>query len=314
MTEPPSMPSALRFTVAGDGQTRLDRLVADALGNGRRAVRAAIRHGRVRVDGHCMPAAFCPAPGSIVEIERERPHLEAEAGRNDRQPRRDEPCWIRREPPVLVIDKPAGLHTHRGKHEGSVADWICRQMPEMDHVGATRRECGIVHRLDRDTSGVLLAAVDAETYSRLREAFAAGCARKQYLALVAGVVERPFAIDVPLARRRTYVVRARRNDRSMRARTAVEVLDRGADWSLVRAEIHTGVTHQVRAHLAMAGHPLLGDAKYGGPPAPGTDRDGQLLHACSISIAETIEASAELPADFEAAYQSLRARRPRQQA
>jgi 23S rRNA-/tRNA-specific pseudouridylate synthase len=149
-------------------------------------------------------------------------------------------------------------------------------------------------------------AADQSTYERLRRAFASGSARKQYLALVAGSVAEEFTIDIPLARRSTHVVRARRTDRSMSARTRVEPIDCGPGWSLVRAEICTGVTHQVRAHLAMVGHPLLGDRKYGGPPGPTVARRGQLLHASRLSIADTIDVSADVPADFRRAYEHLR--------
>jgi 23S rRNA pseudouridine1911/1915/1917 synthase len=207
---------------------------------------------------------------------------------------------------LIVLDKPAGLHTHAGRSGRSVAAFLANRYPELRAVGVARVEAGLVHRLDRDTSGVVLAAPTTQAYAALREAFAAHRVAKDYLALVTGRVERVAEIDVSLARRRTRVVAARRRDRSLDARTVVTPLQSGASWSLVRVAIDTGVTHQVRAHLAMLGHALLGDEKYGGPTAPPGTRTGQLLHAQRIVLDDGRSFAAAAPADFCRALALLR--------
>ena len=149
-------------------------------------------------------------------------------------------------------------------------------------------------------------ASSAGTYARLRADFAAHRVVKHYLALVAGRVHERFEVTDALARRRTRVVRARRRDRAMRATSSVVPLEVSATWSLVEVSIATGVTHQVRAHLALAGYPVIGDRKYGGPGAPAGTRSGQLLHAYRISLDAEHSFTVGAPADFIKALWLLR--------
>jgi 23S rRNA pseudouridine1911/1915/1917 synthase len=140
----------------------------------------------------------------------------------------------------------------------------------------------------------------------LRAEFAARAITKQYWAIVRGCVSGVLSIDRPLARRTTRVVPARRGDRAYPAVSRVTPLESTPDWSLVEVEMRTGVTHQVRAHMAFAGHALVGDAKYGGPAAPAGTRDGQLLHARSILLPDGRSFSAAAPEDFVRAIYRLR--------
>jgi len=206
---------------------------------------------------------------------------------------------------LLVLCKAAGVHSHRGRSRTSVAAALAATRPELAAVGP-RGEAGVAHRLDRDTTGVLLAAKRAGAYAELRAAFSSGLVRKRYLALVEGDWERPRVIDRALARRRARVVAARRGDRALAAVTAVVPLERTASWSLVGVVISTGVTHQVRAHLALSGHPIVGDTRYGGGVSPPGTRDAQLLHALSITLPDGRSFAAPAPADFIRALWKLR--------
>jgi 23S rRNA pseudouridine1911/1915/1917 synthase len=254
----------------------------------------------VRLDGRSVHASTVADAGQEVRV------LPAAGADEPQAALEAQPRVLWRSSDLLVIDKPAGMHTHAGAGRSSVAAFVVREHPELAGIGASGVEAGLVHRLDRDTSGVVLAAVNQAAYSRLRADFASRRITKHYLALVAGVVQRSMRLERPLARRRTRVVAARKRDRALEARTEVEVLEVGRSWSLVRVEIATGVTHQVRAHLALAGHALIGDEKYGGPPAPSAGRAGQLLHAQRITLADKTSFAAAAPADFVRALRTLR--------
>lgn len=294
-------PPAFRFIVARTAE-RLDRLVADATGRGRRTVRQWLREGRVRVDGHVVRASADAAAGSEVVIDTDAAtgddgvtglplQVIVETGR------------------FVVVCKPAGLHCERGKSSGSLAELLEQHYGDLSSVGERPAEAGLVHRLDRDTSGVVVAARDAAQYRRLRRAFREGRTLKQYLAIGAGRLERSVGIEWPLARRARRMAVASPHEDAQSARTTLEPLEVGENWSLVLATMSSGVMHQVRVHMAAAGHPLFGDALYGGPQLPHCGRRGQLLHALRVRVADEIDVTAGPPEDFLAAYAALRRER-----
>lgn len=297
------MPSTpFRFVVPSGGM-RMDRLVADASGAGRRTVKDWFRKGLVRAGGHVVRASELASGGTEVTVERETGEAEA-------------PAFAPRLVPIvfederrLVVGKPAGLHSERGRSAASVASFLERKFGDRSAIGDRPEEAGLVHRLDRDTSGVLLAANDAAEYRRLRRAFREGRSRKQYLAIVAGRVEEPAEIEIPLARRGSRMAAATVHDRALPARTVVEPLESGEDWSLVLATIRSGAMHQVRVHLALEGFPLVGDELYGGPRLEGCPREGQLLHALRIQVDGELDVTAAPPGDFVAALARLRSGR-----
>ena len=300
------MPSTpFRFVVPSGGM-RMDRVVADASGAGRRTVKDWFRKGLVRAGGHVVRAADLASGGTEVTVDRETGEAE-EAGAPAVDPRlvpivfEDE----RR----LVVGKPAGLHSERGRSAASVASFLERKFGDRSTIGERPEEAGLVHRLDRDTSGVLLAAKDAAEYRRLRRAFREGRSRKQYLAIVAGRLEEPAEIAIPLARRGNRMAAATVHDRALPARTFVEPLECGENWSLMLATIRSGAMHQVRVHLALEGLPLVGDVLYGGPRLEGCPREGQLLHALRIEVDGELDVTAAPPGDFVAALARLRSGR-----
>ncbi len=292
-----------RWTVRRGG-VRLDRCVANALGCGRRAARALLQDGLVRVDGRLVPASERPAEGSIIEVER--PPSAMRSSSADSVELCELPHVLYRDEGCLVIDKPAGMHTLRGRGAVSAEEAIERMEPGLAAVREATGDSCFVHRLDCETSGVLVAAMNAEVWGGLREAFRARNVEKYYYAIVSGVVDAPFTTATPLARRNSHVTAARRSDRALAARTDVRPLECGQDWSLVECAMRTGVTHQIRAHLALSGHPIIGDDKYGGRVAPQPSRAAQLLHACRVVVAGRLDVSSDPPDDFVRVLEKLR--------
>jgi RluA family pseudouridine synthase len=158
---------------------------------------------------------------------------------------------------VLVVDKPAGVLVIPGRGEAGPS---LRQLCEEQ----LHRPIFVVHRLDRDTSGVLVFALDAERHRALSQAFEAGQVRKRYHALVEGRLEAPHLVDAPLTPARKGRMRvARPGEQGKPSRTRVRPLETFATASLIEAEPLTGRTHQIRVHLRELGHPLLVDHQYG---------------------------------------------------
>ena len=273
---PEPRPADTLYEVERSG-VRLDKFLAEASGCGRRAARALIRAGRVRIDGRHASAALRLVTGQRIEV------LNASApGTDGHDGRKAAPRIIYEGAGWLAIAKPAGMHSVAGASGQSVADWLCLRQPEAAAVAVSGGDAGLVNRLDRDTSGVLLAARDRATWQTLRQAFAEHRVEKQYLALVTGTLSAPITVEQPLARRKSRVRPPRRGEKYYAARTTFHPLETARHWSLVLATMRTGVTHQIRAHAALAGMAILGDLKYGELAGPQQGRDGHLLHALRI--------------------------------
>lgn len=285
---------------SGTAAPRLDTFLAGALaGLPRRLVRRVIAEGDVRVNGRRaakglrlqvgdrvtlpdLPDALTPEPALAVPVLHE-------------------------DASVAVLDKPGGMPAHAldPRQRGTAAAFVLARWPETASIGDTLAP-GLVHRLDGGTSGVLVVARTGDAFVALRSALAARAVEKRYRAVVAGRAE-DTRIDTPLAhdtRDRRRMTAARPGDRAWPAETLVHVVTAGPERSVVAVTMRTGVTHQVRVHLALAGHPVLGDALYGGP-ACGLAPGRHALHACAITLPHpdtgtrtTVESP--LPADLHA--------------
>ncbi len=288
----------------GQAGERLDIFLAGPLGSRARA-QSAIAGGGVTVNGSPAVKSRQLEPGDLVEWEeaRERPAAaEEEAG--------DVAFGIAWEDErLLVVDKPAGVATHpsAGHRSGTLSQGLAGRAAG----GEDPERPGIVHRLDLGTSGLLVVARDDETHRALQEAISAREVRREYLALVAGRPRsRTGTVDAPIGRdRRRRTVQSVDTDKPREAVTHFEVEEEMAHATLLRVTLETGRTHQIRAHLAAIGLPVVGDPEYGIPGALGLER--QFLHAARLAFAHPsggeVDVTSPLPEDLEAALARARA-------
>lgn len=242
---------------------RLDRyLVSKLQGRSRSVIQAWIRAERVRVDGKVTKAGYSVRPGEQVEID----------------PPAVEPSHLLPEPIPLnivyedkwlvVVDKPAGMVVHPGAgiRRGTLANALLYHFRELSQEGTDRP--GIVHRLDKATSGLLVVAKNEQIHEELAGQFRRREVEKHYLALVYGHLEKKRGmIQVPLGRDAARRTRISTRSRKLReAITEYEVLRHLKYFSLLQIVLHTGRTHQIRVHLQHLKHPIVGDETYGGEP------------------------------------------------
>ncbi len=223
---------------------------------------------------------------------------------------------------LLVLDKPAGLVVHpgAGRASGTLVNALLHRVKDLSGVGGVLRP-GIVHRLDRGTSGLLVVAKDDASHRALAAQFASRAVEKEYLALVLGVpAPRQGEIDKPIGRHPVQRKRMAVRSGGREARSSYRVLEAFDGAALLRVTIHTGRTHQIRVHLAAIGHPVAGDAIYGGgrrPPAAAAALallDRPALHAARLAVdhpadGRRLRFESPLPPDIEGVVGLLRAAR-----
>lgn len=213
---------------------------------------------------------------------------------------------------LLVINKPAGLVVHPapGNWSGTLLNGLLARYA----TAAVLPRAGIVHRLDKDTSGLMVVARQRQTMDQLVALIAARTVNRQYVALAHGAWQgaKTSHVDLPVGRdprnRLKMAVVDLAKTSGKLASTDITLLLNGARHCLVRCKLHTGRTHQIRVHMAALGHPLLSDALYGGPPVAGLTR--QALHACRLAFehpvtGEALVFSSAIPTDFRLAAESL---------
>jgi 23S rRNA pseudouridine1911/1915/1917 synthase len=197
------------------------------------------------------------------------------------------------DPEILIVDKPAGLPTHgfSGRDQDTVANFIASKLPELLAVGKSRWEPGILNRLDRDTSGLVLVAKTQESFIELRKQFRRREIVKTYWALVWGNTNVSGTITLPLAhdprdRGRMRAVHSTNlhSERIWNAVTHYRQLAQASEVTLVEVNMTTGVTHQIRVHLASIGHPIVGDVLYGKAKPESFGLERQFLHAIKLQF------------------------------
>ena len=297
---------------AGAGVTRrLDHAVADAAGVSRQHARRLLVAGQVRVNGRIALAADKGRPINPA-VDRVRLadgfddlSIETEAAL---QVLAEGPGWV-------AVDKPAGAAVHplRPDERGTLLQAVAARYPQVQGVGDEGPlRAGVVHRLDTDTSGVILFALDDAHWRRFRDAFSGHRVEKRYLAVVHGSPPDTGRIDLHLAvlrhrpARVGVVPRDHPGGGARRCTLDFTVIERLRGAAMVGVDLHTGFLHQIRVSLAHLGHPLLGDGRYGDPSTDPVKCERTMLHAASLFI-EEVHAEAALPADFAGALSRLRA-------
>ena len=292
-------------TVSGTGE-RLDRHLLNAYPwLDRATVEDLLVSGRVRLNGRPAKKGAKLAAGDVLDC-REIP----EPADLKLQPNPDLPLAVLYEDDVvLALDKPAGQPTHplRWAETDTLANALVARYPALAGIGDDRLFPALLHRLDTQTSGLVLAAKTAAAYANLRAQFRRFTVQKHYLALVHGRVEKPGSLAAPLThqtRSPCKMAVARNPDKVspsdlFAAETSWIPLETGQEFSLLDVTIYTGVTHQIRCHLAAAGFPIVGDALYGSPLAA----PRHWLHAARIicthpATGKSLDVAARLPADW----------------
>jgi len=296
-----------RFQVSSDevGE-RIDAVLARRWDRPRRAAHAALKDGAVTVSGVTVRPSYRLAEGDVVEGEV--PPVSALRPIAEDIPIR----VVYSDDRFLVVSKPAGLVTHpSGGHDsGTLVNALLGMGGPLSGMDTARP--GIVHRLDKDTSGLLLVARDDETHGAFVEAMKRREIKRIYLALVrgrpgsaSGTIEAPIGRH-PIARRRMAVSAGGRP-----AVTHYRVLGSGEGTSLLEVDLESGRTHQIRVHLAHLGHPVLGDSTYGGGSelAVRLGLGRPFLHAARLvfvhpGTGETIEVADPLPEDLRPALEA----------
>ena len=286
-------PRHLRISVpSASAGRRLDHFLSDAIPDESRSrLQALIRAGCVRADGRSVvrPGEKLRG-GEVIEVElAPRPPLRAEP--------EDIPLDILYEDDDLIaVNKPAGMvvHAGAGSGKGTLVNALLHRFGQLSSVGGAVRP-GIIHRLDKATSGVILAAKNDIAHRRLASQFSRREVQKVYLAMVHGTMKsKTGRIRLPVARdrvRRTRMTTRRTDGRA--ADTEYRVLEARNDLSLLEVRIHTGRTHQIRVHLSSLGRPVVGDALYGAPKS--NRRGNQTLPALGRNFLHASKLGIKLP-------------------
>ncbi|MGH2581465.1 MAG: RluA family pseudouridine synthase [Anaerolineales bacterium] len=304
------MTQHLRFQVEDGANERLDRFLSDHNPQHSRArLQALIKGGHVHVDGRILlKAGYTLGGGEVIELE-----IPAVTS-TDLIPE-DIPLDIVFEnKDVIVINKSAGLVVHpaAGHTQGTLMNAVLAHSPEIEGIGGELRP-GLVHRLDKDTSGLIVLAKNEQAQNHLQAQFQSRDVAKTYIALVdghppsrVGRIEAPIGRS-PADRKRMAVVAAKKG---RAARTDYREIERFESHSLLEVQPHTGRTHQIRVHLATIGCPVAGDRVYG-RRKPTLPLQRQFLHAARLKLtlpgknsARTFEAP--LPPDLQSVLETLR--------
>jgi 23S rRNA pseudouridine1911/1915/1917 synthase len=292
----------LEFTVASTGE-RLDKFVAEQCQVSRSYAQKLIDDEQVAVNGRAAKVSQKINAGDRIAVSIPPPLPISLAPE-------DIPLKVVHEDKdLIVVDKPAGLLVHpaAGQHSGTLVNAILARCPDLGEINGSIRP-GIVHRLDKDTSGLMMVAKNEAAQRSLSRQIKQRSVKKGYLALVLGhLTPEHGAIDAPIGRHPRDRKRMAVVSRGREARTEYKVIKYFDDYTLVEAMPETGRTHQIRVHFAAIGHSIFGDHIYG-KKSPLLSR--QFLHAHRLgfklpSSGEFVEFRAELPPDLEEVLRQL---------
>ena len=268
---------------------RLDHyLVRVGFAPSRRVAQELVERGLVRINGRRSKKSEIIAVDDVVEVAPTQKYSPIETNRDLKLD------VLHEDVAVVVVNKPGGIPCHplRAGERETVMNAAVARFPDTASSGDKPLEGGLIHRLDNGTSGALLIARSRGAFEQLRESIRAGRIARRYEALVVGALEHKIEIDLPIAHHaknpRKMVVGDRASANPKRAgrvaMTMVEPIRRVGDFTLVSVVPKTGSRHQIRVHLADAGHPIVGDALYGGPESEMLAHGRFWLHLCEIAF------------------------------
>lgn len=295
---------------SGDPASRLDLALVDhADWLSRSAAQTAIRSGLVRVNGAVeIRPSLSLKPGDEIES-----FLPDPASGDNAPVAADVPVDVTYEDDhLLVVDKPSGIAVHPGPGhvDDTIVNGLLKRYPQIAGVGPADRP-GVVHRLDLDTSGLLVFALTPEAYALLGQAMRKRSIKRTYTAAVRGHLQpADGTVDAPIGRDPSNRTRQAVVESGKPARTHYRSVERLPDATLVDVQLETGRMHQIRVHMAAIGYPVLGDATYGkGPEIPGLNR--QFLHASKLEFdhpmtGEPMSHESPLPSDLAEVLEWLR--------
>jgi 23S rRNA pseudouridine1911/1915/1917 synthase len=310
------------ITVPDDGDDlRIDRFLVSVLALSRSQIQRLIKEGCVLVAGKAAKANQAVKPGQEISIEVPELIDAAPAAEDLPLP------IVYQDKDLIVVDKPAGMVVHpaAGHESGTLVNALLHHVDDLSGIGGEKRP-GIVHRLDKGTSGLMVVAKHDRSHEALARQFAQREVEKEYLALAWGEVMAGRRIDAPIGRdpsnRKKMASESAESNRMRRTRAAATRIVRaehfGRVLTLVQVAIHTGRTHQIRVHLSAIGHPIVGDALYGGVHrrVPGDIRavtrlDRPFLHAARLVFTHPadgrrMEFLSAMPADLQTVLDELR--------
>jgi 23S rRNA pseudouridine1911/1915/1917 synthase len=305
------------ITVPDDSESvRLDRFLVSVLPRQSRSqIQRLIKDGHIRVDGREAKANQPVKTGQAVTVDSPEPIDPTP------QPEALEIPILYQDHDIIVVDKPAGMVVHpaAGHAGGTLVNALLHHVDDLSGIGGEKRP-GIVHRLDRGTSGLMVVAKHDQAHEELSRQFHDREVEKEYFALVWGEVMAGRRIDAPIGRdpsnRKKMSARARRTREAVTRILRAEHLNPAL--TLLQVAIHTGRTHQIRVHLSAIGHPVVGDAVYGGVHrrVPGDIRavarlERPFLHAAKLAFMHPVEHrrmefTSPLPADLQDVLDELR--------
>jgi 23S rRNA pseudouridine1911/1915/1917 synthase len=298
----------MRLTAGpAEAGTRLDALLAEPLGSRSRAARL-IDAGAVTVNGRAQPKRYKVEAGDVVVVDdaADAPPVPEDVGGavDFAVPYEDEH--------LLVVDKPAGVVVHPSR--GHLTGTLAQALEGTAEGGEEGWRAGLVHRLDRDTSGLLVVAKSDAVHAALKEALQFREITREYAALVEGrPPSRTGTIDAPIGRdRRVRTRHSTDTDTPREARTHFEIEEALPRHTLLKVTLDTGRTHQIRVHLEAIGHPVAGDPEYGHAGLLGLAR--QFLHARRLAFTHPVTGApiaieSSLPEDLRQALERARAER-----
>ena len=299
------------FTVTGEGEaSRLDAFLSAQLdGLSRSHIQKILKGGGVLVNGRLEKSSYRVAPGDQVELEvpePEEPEILAEEMDLD---------ILYEDRDIILINKPKGMVVHpaAGHYSGTLVNGLmahCRE--DLSGINGVLRP-GIVHRIDMDTTGVLIACKNDFAHTSIAQQLKVHSITRKYYAIVHGVIrEEEGTVNAPIGRHPTDRKKMSINTKNGReAVTHYRVLQRFEKFTYVECQLETGRTHQIRVHMASIHHPLLGDTVYGPAKCPVSGLQGQTLHAGVLGFihprtGEYMEFSAPLPEYFQELLKKLK--------